>query len=112
MVPRPFTIEPPLDSEANLRPGDTFPLRMTIFGQRTAALPLHVQGSRRPESGARPRHQAPVRFRLHEAWAHHPSPGAQPVLQAESSAGDAARFVRVPTCRSVHADVLAHSAVW
>ena len=74
-VPRPYVVEPALDSRTDYAPGETLEWRIALFGKATEWFPYVVMATlvmgERGVGGGR------GRFRLREVWSENPLSGAQ-----------------------------------
>jgi hypothetical protein len=86
-VPRPYTIEPPLDGKTRYEPGETLEFGLTMFARALNLFPYVVLGMQRLEQGGLGK-RVPEngyrrgRFRVRAVWAENPLTGErQEVLQ-------------------------------
>ncbi|MEW6233446.1 MAG: CRISPR system precrRNA processing endoribonuclease RAMP protein Cas6 [Chloroflexota bacterium] len=86
-VPRPYTIEPPLDGKTRYEPGEKLEFGLTMFARALNLFPYVVLGMQRLEQGGLGK-RVPEngyrrgRFRVRAVWAENPLTGEhQPVLR-------------------------------
>jgi len=111
-VPRPYTVEPPLEAHGDYRPGDPFQFGLTVFARALSLFPYVVVAARRLEDEGigRPIRDGrglarPGRFRLERLVAANPLAGAEQVVLQR---GD--DLVSVPAVPVTHDLVLARAA--
>lgn len=122
-VPRPYVVEPPLDSRTDYAPGDTLEWRMTLFGSATDWFPYIVMAARlmgerglgAQVQGSSLKSQREAldqsainnpkslagRFRLHEVWAENPLEGEHKRLYTRNESK-----VDTPSLPITHGQVL------
>jgi hypothetical protein len=107
--PRPFVLNPPLDSQTEYRPGDRLTFTLTTFGRALNQFPhTLIAVNEMGQSGlgaSAPREAGRItrgQFRLRAVWASHPLRGEEQRIY-----WDRDPVVRVPRLPISHADVLA-----
>jgi hypothetical protein len=104
-VPRPYTIEPPLDGKTCYAPGETLKFGLTMFARALSLFPYVVLGMQRLEQGGLGKRLPENgyrrgRFRVHAIWAENPLTGErQEVLRQGET------MVNVPDVPITHAQV-------
>ncbi|MBI2941467.1 MAG: CRISPR system precrRNA processing endoribonuclease RAMP protein Cas6 [Chloroflexi bacterium] len=109
--PRPFVLNPPLDSRLEYRPGDRLTFSLTTFGRALNQFPhtlIAVNEMGRAGLGAVTGRETGEtgrgRFRLRAVWASHPLDG-----QEQRVYWDRDPVVQVPRLPVTHADILGHA---
>jgi hypothetical protein len=104
-VPRPYTIEPPLDGKTRYAPGETLEFGLTVFARALNLFPYVVLGMQRLEQGGLGK-RVPEngyrrgRFRVRAVWAENPLTGErQEVLRQGET------MVQVPDVPITHDQV-------
>jgi hypothetical protein len=104
-VPRPYTIEPPLDGKTRYAPGETLEFGLTMFARALNLFPYVVLGMQRLEQGGLGKRLPENgyrrgRFRVRAVWAENPLTGErQEVLRQGET------MVNVPDVPITHAQV-------
>jgi len=104
-VPRPYTIEPPLDGKTRYEPGETLEFGLTMFARALNLFPYVVLGMQRLEQGGLGKRLPENayrrgRFRVRAVWAENPLTGErQEVLRQGET------MVQVPDVPITHAQV-------
>jgi hypothetical protein len=105
-VPRPYTIEPPLDGKTRYAPGETLEFGLTMFARALNLFPYVVLGMQRLEQGGLGKRLPENgyrrgRFRVRAVWAENPLTGErQEVLRQGET------MVQVPDVPITHAQVM------
>jgi len=104
-VPRPYTIEPPLDGKTRYEPGETLEFGLTMFARALNLFPYVVLGMQRLEQGGLGKRLPENgyrrgRFQVRAVWAENPLTGErQEVLRQGET------MVNVPDVPITHAQV-------
>jgi hypothetical protein len=104
-VPRPYTIEPPLDGKTRYAPGETLEFGLTMFARALNPFPYVVLGMQRLEQGGLGKRLPENgyrrgRFRVRAVWAENPLTSERQEVLRQGEA-----MVQVPDVPITHAQV-------